>query len=283
MLTSKFCRPILEANTLREAAAHLRSRHIKEQGLDISLSIASLIDHALQDPTSREIISYDSPEDEGKTLLFVQVESPTTHAQGHYLPVRERPLLIAVLLPDIAFQISELEATYGFSVNDILEIDPERQHYVLYRNCVFVDWVGTLMLLSQEQPTLAVVIASSFMLNNMEEGERLTEWLRGLIDTLGELPLLTPAQVYQQCMEILSQARSVVDINEEHSEFQRILYDTLDTILADEISAFMKLQEKLTMQDQDEEWEVRSLDRQGRHIRHMRRRMEALFEALRGE
>lgn len=279
LMPTRFCHAITDVDSLHDASMYLSSR--QEEFSDYSTGIAPLVKKILDNPSERN--------EEGRSLVFLQVESPIVIDRYKC----ERPALVAVLLPDMLFQLCEVEATYQFSINEILDLDPCRDHFTTWKGCIFVDWIGTFMLLAQEHPSLLLALISSIILRNNDEGQRLREWLSGIAQSLRELVLITPEQVHSQCLEILGNARSVVAMNEEHEELTRILYDALDTILADEMFACERLNEKLVSRycasiegdghEMLDECQTAWLDRYSKHIRHVCRRLEALIAALHGE
>jgi hypothetical protein len=293
-----YCWPIGSLDELRQASFKLRNRpeHDHEE---FQQSVAAAVDEHLNTTGpdgSGSITNYDET---GHRILFVHLLTPLAQERSKRLAKLDDaaqgiPLLVTILLPELAFNISELEEAYGFMTYMELEsqFGPNvDQHVRLHKGAFYVDVSGLITVLSQWHPALLVSLAFAVVFARDVQTIRTYEFLKSVNDALlrNELTTLNDEyfeQVYQGFINVLIEAQEIIQsllASEESCLPEQLVSEAFNVLLIDEKQAFDHLHDKIINSPAVEsEIEVSSsgVERLCRLSRRVRSRLSNLRKAL---
>lgn len=167
-----YCWPLMDLEELRVSSHNLRTRITSSeedyelQGVDLP----ELIDRYLGQtgPGGSGCLT---PQDETRhSVLFLHLLPPLPKERKHSMqeeePPKDVPLLVAILLPEMACNISEVEAQYHFSTKEIIEesLGPDAVNvYEFHRGTTYINMTVVFHVLLQQHPALLVALSQSII------------------------------------------------------------------------------------------------------------------------
>ncbi len=181
-----YCWPITDLDSLQAAAVNLRSRVIDRitdpeiRGISVS--------HAV-DETLRGIDHSADDDGTGRRVLFINLLSPLSRRETRHTDINNTPLLISVLLPDLAFNISEVESAYDFSIQNVLEQQFSGgyiEQCIVHKNSLYITTFATFHILSLHHPALLISLSYGSGIPNLHS-DKILEVFRQIREYLGSV------------------------------------------------------------------------------------------------
>lgn len=328
---TRYCWPVETLEELHRSFVSIRSR-LQQVGADLedggsrTSQLADLIEAHLNTAMPGDSASRTKPNESGEYFLFLHVLTPIPRDKSRRRALLDDaangiPLLIAVLMPHLGFQLSEVEVAYDFSVDTSIDDqfgEGAVGHVLVHDDVPFLDVSSTFSVLLDNHPALLIALAHGVVFER-DLGSRL---LRATLRTLTEvmhkvsaslaspevLTYLTPTDVKATVTSIFADATTQLgdilspqtDIppatprEETRVYLAHVINEAFDTLLTEEMIIFDKIYEKtLTTQplssnamEVDDESDLPRFAgvRLLRHaIQRSRRRMIALRRSIPGE
>lgn len=282
---SSYCWLLESQEELQWAATNLHSRNTPQP--QQSISVAEVVDARLAELHSGAVLT-PSVDESGHYILFFHLLTPLSRDRGKRNALLDeasngRPLLLTVLMPECAFNISELEAAYELIPHDFLEqqYGPDAVgHIIEYHGSIYLSAGATFCLLSQEHPALLIPLASAVITDC--ENLRIREVITGMREALQRLEVMiteqafmeelsiTPHDIYQRILAIHTEGLDVLktltcpeDAPTEGQEsrswyLRQLLSESFDTLITGERMYFDDIWDKINARfmqqsNQDEE------------------------------
>ncbi len=250
---TKYCWPITGVTELQEASRNLRSR-VNTEHAEIEpecAGIQSTVDQQLAITEFHQYAALTPVDETGRSVLFLHVLAPLARERSRSLALLDdaangKPLLITVLLPDLGFNLSEVEAAYGFSIYEELEANfgaeaPELM--ILYDRNLYINSSALFHILCQQHPALLMSLAYSLKFRH-EQSIKVREILRGLDEELLRTMEINSEEImHRRRVEVLINTERVIGdiICEEEQDdtwYVRLrLYEALGSLITDETAA----------------------------------------------
>lgn len=209
---SPYCWPVGSLDDLRATSLVLRSRVSTEltDADSHAISVAEAIDFYLDNARSGDSGSHTQPDENGKFIVFMQLLAPLARDRSKRLATLDdaangRPLLVAMLVPDMAFNLSELEIAYDWNIHSELEEhygDSAGAHFVVHQGSPYIDVGATFVLLSQNHPALLISLAFAVVFPPAAYIREVAEFLRSLSDALLSVELTIAEQIANKSVEL---------------------------------------------------------------------------------
>lgn len=187
-----FCWPIRSLDELRTASLIIRSRvdaAITDPELQ-GLSVAAAVDHHLNTAHPGDSGARTPCDEQGRFVLFLHLLTPIARDRSRRLAAldnaaHKKPLLVSILLPELAFNLSEIESAYDFDIQVSLEEqfgEAATGHILMHNGSAYIDTAATFSLLSRHHPALLISLAYGVVFPPSDQ----TRQVRGLLHQLSD-------------------------------------------------------------------------------------------------
>lgn len=273
---TRYCWPIVSLDELRTASLTLRSRVIdRSTDPDLeSASVAIAVDRRLETALSDSTACPIALDETGHVVRFVHLLTPLPRDRCKRLALREdaangKPLLVAVLMPEMAFNLSEVESAYDFDIHSIVEqlFGPDTAgHLIIHQGSTYLSKEATFSVLSHEHPALLISLAHVVAFGQDHRTNQVREILSGMRDALSYVEMsireqtlcepftTSPHDFHQTIVTIFEEAQHTIPnvIAPEGSEEESTWYlrhqiaECFATLLTDERMSFDRLWGRIT-------------------------------------
>lgn len=268
---TSYCRPIGDLDELRGAAFRIRSRTVNDtaisefEGESVAVEVDRHLDSALPGASG----SLSEVDETGHCIMFLCVMTPLARERSRRLaaldrPANHEPLLITMLLPERAFNVIEIEATYGFNLRESISSqygNDLANNIVVFRGAHYFTANAVFCSLAHEHPALLISLGYSAVfgandrvstevrevLRTIDHGLQATEV--ALLDHLYDEDITTkPSEVYHAVVALfvegsahISALVSPEDLHDsrDNSSFVRhIMHETIESLITEERMIF---------------------------------------------
>lgn len=271
MRGTTYCWPVLDYHQLRIAASSLKTRiTVRDDDVEShTVNFADLVDTSLRSYIFTESII--STDDTGHTVLFIGLNAPLPQMRiKHLSQFNEEPLLLAVLLPELAFNLSEVGEVYHFSIQESLEeqyATTDISPYIIEHNgTIYTTMDATFQILNREYPALLIPLGFSFLFKGDRQPAQVHEILKDATESLrlletrltdGAFEVISPEVpqlLVDGCFASLSDCQSAIIelLNpeaDEHISVRHTLTEAIHVILEEEKSVIKEMLPPTIIQD----------------------------------